>query len=149
MKLYSNNYTLKTISTHKTIFKNTNISNSNVPTIITKIKFKNIPDIRVASAASVRRPGALRAAPPAKPGSRAGAARGASVRAAGGAGGRRRGAARGRRRGRSGRAAALGERARAVLMGRTLPPVETAVGAYRRIIRHLPPFQPAVRPGPP
>ena len=39
MKLYSNNYTLKTISTHKIIFKNTNISNSNLPTIITKIKF--------------------------------------------------------------------------------------------------------------
>ena len=111
MKLYSNNYTLKTISTHKTIFKNTNISNSNVPIIITKIKFKNIPAIRVASAASVRRPGALRAAPPAKPGSRAGAARGAGVRAAGGAGGRQRGAARGRsgrRRGRRARAAALG-----------------------------------------
>ena len=38
MKLYSNNYTLKTISTHKTIFKNTNISNSNIQTIINKIK---------------------------------------------------------------------------------------------------------------
>ena len=38
MKLNSNNYTLKTISTHKTILKNTNISNSNLPTIIPKIK---------------------------------------------------------------------------------------------------------------
>ena len=133
MKLYSNNYTLKTISTHKTIFKNTNISNSNVPTIITKIKFKNIPEIRVASAGSVRRPGALRAAPPAKPGSRAGAVRGAGVRAAGGAGGRRRGRS-GRRHGRRARAAALGS-GRAVFNTRTLPPVETAVGSYRRMIR--------------
>ena len=123
MKLYSNNYTLKTISTHKTILKNTNISNSNVPTIITKIKFKNIPEIRVASAGSVRRPGALRAAPSGfaagkarlacgnrawggrargRRGGRA-AARG-SARAGGSAGG-----AVGRRRGRSGRAAALGD----------------------------------------
>ena len=77
MKLYSNNYTLKTISTHKTIFKNTNISNSNLPTIVTKIKFKNVPAIRVASAAWVRRPGERRrAAPPANPG-----ARGPGVRA--------------------------------------------------------------------
>src|SRR6185437_78454 len=117
MKLYSNNYTLKTISTHKTILKNTNISNSNVPTII--IKIKNIPEIRVASAASVRRPGALRAPPPAKPGSRAGAARGAGVRAAGGAGGRRRGAARGRAAERAaawaeGAGGGAGERARGV-----------------------------------
>jgi len=68
----------------------------------------------VASAASVRRPG--------EPG-----ARGPGVRAGGGPD-----EAHGLR---SGRAAALGERASASLIRRTLPPVETAVGTYRRIIR--------------
>ena len=137
MKLYSNNYTLKTISTHKTIFKNTNISNSNVPTIITKIKFKNIPEIRVASAASVRRPGASRAAGKARlacgirawggraRGRRGGLAAAREERPGGGAGGA------GGRRG--WRAAAWAEGA--VFNTRTLPPVETAVGSYRRIIR--------------
>ena len=101
----------------------------------------------MTSAASVRRPGALRAAPPAKPGSRAGAARGAGVRAADGVGGRRRGRS-GRRHGRRARAAALGS-GRAVFNTRTLPPVETAVGSYRRITtahggRILPPVHPAV-----
>ena len=60
-----------------------------------------------------------------RPGARAGAARGA--------GGRRRWR-RGRQRGRSERAAALGTGARG-LIRQTLPPVETAVGSYRRIIR--------------
>ena len=68
-----------------------------------------------------------------RPGARAGAARGA--------GGRRRGAARGRAASRAGSGAGgasgrqrWGTGARG-LIRQTLPPVETAVGSYRRIIR--------------
>ena len=90
------------------------------------------------------RPGALRAAPP---DARAGAARGAGVRAAGGAGGRRRrGAARGRVAAWAEGAGGGAGGARAVFITRTLPPVARSSSGGRF---QLPPFQPAVRPGPP
>ena len=108
---------LKTISTHKTIFKNTNISNSNIQTIINKIKI-------VPGAGGGVAGGALRA--PARVleprGGRAGGGAGGAGGGVGGASGRR----------------CWGTGARG-LKGWTLPLVETAVGGtYRRIIRRYP-----------
>ena len=111
MKLYSNNYTLKTISNSNSNLHNKLYSKILIfliliyKLLLIKLKFEMY--LRAPSRCGGRRPGE-RCERPARGG-----------RAGGGAGG-----ASGRRR--------WGTGARG-LKGRTLPPVEPAVGAYRRI----------------
>ena len=121
MKLYSNNYTLKTIS----------ISNSNLhkklyskilifliliyKLLLIKLNFEMY--LRAPSRCGGRRPGE-RCERPARVREPRGGRAGGGAGGAGGASGRRR----------------WGTGTRG-LKGRTLPPVEPAVGAYRRIIR--------------
>ena len=121
MKLYSNNYTLKTISNsnsnlHKKLYSKILIFLILIyKLLLIKLKFEMY--LRAPSRCGGRRPGERCERP-----ARVREPRGG--RAGGGAGQR----AGGRQRGRSGRAAALGD-ARG-LKGGTLPPVEPAVAAY-------------------
>ena len=141
MKLYSNNYTLKTISNsnsnlHKKLYSKILIFLILIyKLLLIKLKFEMY--LRAPSRCGGRRPGA--------PGARAGAARGA--------GGRRRGAARGRAAARAERAGGgaggaggasgrrrWGTRARFkgpdLTAGSCLPPDHPAVGStYRRFNR--------------
>ena len=135
MKLYSNNYTLKTISNSNSNLQKKLYSKILIfliliyKLLLIKLKFEMY--LRAPSRCGGRRPGERCERP-----ARVREPRGG--RAGGGAGQR----AGGRQRGRSGRAASRAERAGGGAGGRarglkgwTLPPVEPAVAAYRRIIR--------------
>ena len=132
MKLYSNNYTLKTISNsnsnlHKKLYSKILIFLILIyKLLLIKLKFEMY--LRAPSRCGGRRPGERCERP-----ARVREPRGG--RTGGGAGQRAGGRKRGRAASRAERAGGgVGGRVRD-LKGRTLPPVEPAVAAYRRIIR--------------